>query len=220
MTALAVEDIITTVVAEPDDALASRVIDALDDQTDVQVVARTSSGQDAVAQVLELMPDSALFDLRLPDLDGVLACRTVHEMAPAAALVVVAGDQDHERAFVALCEGASACVGADAPSQLIADAVRGATRGECVLPPAVAGQVLAALEKLAASTSPHAIVGRPPTPTDTEREVLTCLAGGESPASIAERYDVTTRLVNLHTGFAVAKLQRWTERQRQLAQLT
>jgi DNA-binding NarL/FixJ family response regulator len=220
MAALVVEDMITTVVAEHDDALAARVVDALEDQSDVQVVARASSGHDAVEQVLDLMPDSALFDLGLPDLDGVEACRTVHEMAPAAALVVLVGDTDHERAFVALCEGAAACVGASWAPEQIAEAVRGATRGECVLPPAVAGQVLAALDALAGSATPHAAVGRPPSPTATEREVLTCLAAGESPGSIADRFDVTTRLVNLHTGFAVSKLQRWTERKRQLAQLT
>lgn len=48
----------------------------------------------------------------------------------------------------------------------------------------------------------------------TEREVLLALAAGESPADIAQRHEVTARLVNLHTGYAVAKLQRHAERAR------
>ncbi|MCB1005904.1 MAG: hypothetical protein KDB35_17115, partial [Acidimicrobiales bacterium] len=47
--------------------------------------------------------------------------------------------------------------------------------------------------------------------TATEREVLMGLAAGETPAGIAARHEVTARLVNLHTGYAVAKLQRHAE---------
>ena len=100
-----------------------------------------------------------------------------------------------------------------------AHALRAATRGECVLPGPFAAWVLDGLERFAAAEPPHAALDRAPSATDTEREVLTCLARGEQPASIAETYDVTTRLVNLHTGFAVAKLQRWTETRRQVSQL-
>jgi len=220
MAALAVEETITTLVAEADDARAQRVLHALIDDGDLDVVAVAPSGEAAVAQVLELMPDSALVGLGLPDVDGLEVCKAVHHAAPATALVVLADPADQERAFVALCEGASACVHAGASEAEIAAAVRGATRGECVLPGPLAAMVLEALEAIAGSAAPHAAVGRPPAPTDTEREVLACLAQGESPQEIADRYEVTARLVNLHCGFAVAKLQRWTERRRQLVHLT
>ncbi|HEX7094564.1 MAG TPA: LuxR C-terminal-related transcriptional regulator, partial [Acidimicrobiales bacterium] len=48
--------------------------------------------------------------------------------------------------------------------------------------------------------------------TPTEHEVLTRLAEGCTPADIAAMHDVSTRLVNLHTGYAVAKLH--VQRQR------
>lgn len=220
MAALIVDDIVTALVAEPDHDLARHIASALDEQGELQVVATAASGHDAVERLLELMPDAALLDLSLPDVDGLDACRTVHALAPATALVVLSRPQDDDRAFAALCEGASACVAVDGPVELLADALRGATRGECVLPRVLAARVLDGLERIAAASPPHAAVGRAPAATDTEREVLLCLAQGLDPAEIAHRYDVTTRLVNLHTGFAVAKLQRWTETRRQLAQLT
>jgi DNA-binding NarL/FixJ family response regulator len=220
MAALTVDDIVTALVAEADEAFAQRVSSALADHDDLKVVATATSGRGAVEQLLELMPDAALLDLRLPDVDGLDACRTVHALAPATALVVLARPQDDDRAFAALCEGASACVTIDTPLDEVGDALRGATRGECVLPGAVAARVLDGLERIAAAQPPHAAVGRAPAATDTEREVLACLAQGETPDRIADRYDVTTRLVNLHTGFAVAKLQRWTETRRQVSRLT
>ena len=220
MAALIVDDIVTTLVAEADEALAHQVTSALIEHGDLQVVATASTGRDALEQLLELMPDSALIDLRLPDVDGLEACRTVHALAPATALVVLARPQDDDRAFAALCEGAAACVAVDTPLDQLGDALRGATRGECVMPGAVAARVLDGLERIAAASPPHAAVGRAPAATETEREVLTLLAEGVPPITIAQRYDVTTRLVNLHTGFAVAKLQRWTETRRQVSQLT
>jgi DNA-binding NarL/FixJ family response regulator len=220
MAALTVDDIVTALVAEADEAFAQEVSNALADHDDLKVVATATSGRGAVEQLLELMPDAALLDLRLPDVDGLDACRTVHALAPATALVVLARPQDDDRAFAALCEGAAACVSIDTPLDEVGDALRGATRGECVLPGAVAARVLDGLERIASAQPPHAAVGRAPAATDTEREVLTCLADGERPARIADRYDVTTRLVNLHTGFAVAKLQRWTETRRQVSRLT
>ena len=49
----------------------------------------------------------------------------------------------------------------------------------------------------------------PPTLTATEREVLGRLAEGLDPTTIAAAHDVTAHLVNLHAGFAVAKLHRY-----------
>ena len=90
MAALIVDDIVTALVAEADEALAQRVTTALGEDGDLQVVATAASGRGAVEQLLELMPDVALLDLRLPDVDGLDACRTVHALAPATALVVLA----------------------------------------------------------------------------------------------------------------------------------
>ena len=49
----------------------------------------------------------------------------------------------------------------------------------------------------------------PPTLTATEREVLARIGEGVEPEAIAETHAVTTHLVNLHAGFAVAKLHRY-----------
>jgi len=220
MAALIVDEIVTALVAEADEAFAHQVASALVEHGDLHVVATATTGRAALEQLLELMPDAALVDLRLPDVDGLEACRTVHALAPATALVVLARAQDDDRAFAALCEGAAACVSVDMPLDQVGDALRGATRGECVVPAPVAGRILDGLERIAAAGPAHAAVGRPPTATDTEREVLTLLAQGHGPEQIAAMHDVTIRLVNLHTGFAVAKLQRWTETRRQLSQLT
>ena len=49
----------------------------------------------------------------------------------------------------------------------------------------------------------------PPTLTATEREVLDRISDGTDPSEIARIHAVTTHLVNLHAGFAVAKLHRY-----------
>ena len=56
--------------------------------------------------------------------------------------------------------------------------------------------------------------------TSTEQEVLTRLGGGLSPAEIAALHGVTARLVNLHTGYAVAKVHHHAQRVRVRDELT
>ena len=46
--------------------------------------------------------------------------------------------------------------------------------------------------------------------------MLTLIARDKRVDEIAAMYDVTTRLVNLHTGYAVAKLQQHLAQQRKL----
>ena len=96
----------------------------------------------------------------------------------------------------------------------IVNATRSAGRRESVISAGVARRLVDEMTRTA-SVAAHP-ANRPPSLTLTEREVLTLIARDKLADEIAAMYDVTARLVNLHTGYAVAKLQQHLAQQRKL----
>jgi DNA-binding NarL/FixJ family response regulator len=110
--------------------------------------------------------------------------------------------------------GVFAVVSTRASNNEIFSATRSAGRRESVISAGVARRLLDEMARTE-NMSAHP-ANRPPSLTLTEREVLTLIARDKLADEIAAMYDVTARLVNLHTGYAVAKLQQHLARQRKL----
>jgi DNA-binding NarL/FixJ family response regulator len=175
----------------------------------------TAHGHDAaVAAAADLVPDVLVLvdGGSAVDRAGLGAvCADLVSHTPATRLVVITAVDD-DLAYETLLQGAFSVL-APVPSAalVIVDAVRGAARGESTVSPGCARRLIEDADRAAAASDPFAPNMRL---TETEREVLTRLAAGEPAASIAARHDVTPRLVNLHAGYAVAKLHHHVHRAR------
>ena len=206
---------ITAVVADGDEQRREAVAASVTAEGGVTVVGVIGDSSETVGLTLDQMPDAVVMDLKLPTAGGLAAFDAIHEIAPAVQIILLAGPEDIEQAYRAITQGAAGCLQRTEAPTLAGSAVRGATRGEYLVPPMIAARVLHDVDAYAeAGGGP---LGPSQPLTATEREVLTNLAAGQTPEDIARRYDVTARLVNLHTGYAVAKLQRHAERARAAA---
>ena len=58
------------------------------------VVATVATGQEAIDAVERLKPDILLVDLMLPDVDGLVVCRTLKVTAPETDVVIVTAFDD------------------------------------------------------------------------------------------------------------------------------
>ena len=79
-------------------------------RTYCDVVARVSSGCEAVEAVSTLRPDVLVADLMMPDIDGLEVCRRVKRLAPEIAVVIITASDDSAIRAAALRDGASAFV--------------------------------------------------------------------------------------------------------------
>ena len=79
-------------------------------QTCCDVVATVATGQEAIDAVERLKPDILLVDLMLPDVDGLVVCRTLKVTAPDTDVVLVTAFDDAQVEATAMHEGASAFV--------------------------------------------------------------------------------------------------------------
>ena len=173
--------------------------------TGVTVVGRADSGPEALARILELVPDVAIVAADLPDLDGPAVCRAVRSELPACRILLVA-DHDDDHSFEGLLAGAYGCYLLTQPSMRFLHAVRGTMRREALPTPGWASRVLTSYDELEAAETTR----RVPIPrlTPTEREVLQRLRDGETPQAIADRHTVPVHSVRIHASYAMIKLTR------------
>jgi DNA-binding NarL/FixJ family response regulator len=203
----------TVVIAHRDPDVRSQLIESLDREDEFEVIADTDSGGDALDTILEQLPDLVLVGDDLSDRASREVVRRVHNELPICTVVAVLDDT--ENAYDLLTAGAMSCLLVDQVDEPV-EVVRGAARAESLITAAWAKRMIDDIAGFRRSTD-----GSPEGPelSDTEQEVLERLANGETPDVIAAQYEVSDRLVNLHTGYAVSKLHWAFDEQTQIEAL-
>lgn len=171
----------------------------------IEVVGVAVDGQQAVALALELFPDVALLDLRMPRLDGVGATAALRRQAPGVEVVVLTTYADDASVIAALRAGARGYLTKDASSEEIERAIRDAAAGRTRLDPAVQERLVALVTS---EGKPGAPSVAPPGGALTEREteVLRLMADGLANREIARRLFVTESTVKTHVNNVFGKL--------------
>jgi len=194
-----------TLVLVDDHALVRQGVRAfIETQPDIAVVGEADSGQAAAARCAELAPDVVLMDLIMPGMDGVEATRQVKAMSPRTQVIILTSYHDDEHILPAMRAGALSYLLKDVGPDELAQAVRKAARGEVVLHPRIAAQVIQALSG-GAGRSANAAPADPPL-TARELEVLRLIAEGHTNAEIAERLFVSEKTVKSHVSNILGKL--------------
>lgn len=196
---------IRILIADDHAIVRSGFAELLDTQPDLTVVATAANGREAVRLSEELRPDVVLMDVRMPDMDGIEATRSITGQAPDRPRVLMLTTFDLDQyVYDALRAGASGFLLKDVTAERLIDAVRIIAAGEALLAPTVTRRLI------------HEFVQRPthrfdvaPTVdelTQREAEVLQLLAAGLSNAEIAGRLIVTEETVKTHVSRILNKL--------------
>jgi DNA-binding NarL/FixJ family response regulator len=164
----------------------------LANEPDMQLVAEAAGGEEAVRLYRELRPDVTLMDLRMPDLDGITATRTIRAEFPEARIIALTsydGDQDIYRALEA---GVRGYLLKEAIHTDVLGAIRTVQAGKRLVPAKVA-------ERLSEYFPQVALTRR-------ETEVLTLVANGLGNREIAERLGRSSGTVKIHVENILDKL--------------
>ena len=107
----------------------------LDAQPDIEVVGEAADGREAVALARELRPDVCLFDIRMPEMDGIEATRQLagpEVDEPLVVVVITTFDLD-EYVHEALKAGARGFPLKDAGPALLTQAIHAAAEGDALI---------------------------------------------------------------------------------------
>jgi DNA-binding NarL/FixJ family response regulator len=177
----------------------------LNAQPGIEVVGEAADGREAVRLARELRPDVCLFDIRMPELDGLEATRLVAGPGvadPLAVVVITTFDLD-EYVYGALRAGARGFLLKDTGPDLLAQAVRSASDGEALIAPSVTVRLLQAFSDLPAGRP----VVQPVSPvTAREEQVLLAVARGLTNTEIADALHISLSTVKTHLASLMAKL--------------
>ena len=79
----------------------------LTSQEDIEVAGEAASGASAIRRAGYDSPDVVVMDVRLPDMSGVAACRTIVERFPDVKVLMLSSHVDEETVHEAILAGAS-----------------------------------------------------------------------------------------------------------------
>lgn len=179
----------------------------LDGTEGLTVVGEAANGRDAVTKALHLRPDVCLFDVRMPELDGIEATRAIagpDVSDPLRVVIVTTFDLD-DYVYGALRAGAIGFLLKNAGPHLLVEAVRAAAAGQSLISPEITTRLLDHVHRSGPSTATAAI--EEGLLTAREAEVVAAVARGLTNDEIASELFVSLSTVKAHVANVLTKLK-------------
>jgi len=210
---------IRVLLADDQDIIRTGLTIILNHQPDLEVIGQAADGIEAVELARQLHPDVILMDIKMPRLNGIQATRQIMAVLPRTQIIILTTYDTDDWVFDGIRAGAVGYLLKDAPGENLAEAVRGAMRGESQMDPTVARKVLREFQHMTAPHRPaveplapgHAATSAPEDEpleklTDREEEILKLLAAGLPNKEIAQKLGLSEGTVKNHISAILAKL--------------
>jgi len=193
-------DAIRILVADDHPLFREGVVNTLSAEPDIEVIAEANSGESAVEQAVDLLPDVAILDLTMPGIGGIAATGQIATQCPATAVLVLTVSEDADDLLQALKAGARGYVLKGVAGQGLIHAVRSVTAGEVYITPALASGLLSEMTRDDPADPFENLTGR-------EHEILELVAAGLTNREIGERLFLAEKTVKHYMTNVLQKLQ-------------
>ena len=174
----------------------------LDGEPDIEVVAESGNGAEAVERAAAGDVDLAILDVTMPRMTGIQAARELSQRNPDVRILILSMHDNEQYFFEALRAGASGYVLKSVADRDLVEACRATTRGEpFIYPGAVKALIRDHIERVQRGES---VPGDPLSPR--ESEIVKLIAEGHTSKEIAETLVISEKTVERHRANVLEKL--------------
>lgn len=169
------------------------------------VVAEAENGREAIALASKHVPDVALVDVAMPDLNGIEATRKIHAVDPKIAIIGLSMHSDARYVTGMLDAGGSGYLLKTCDADELLRAIKAVRRGQIYVTAALTHVLV---DRRRPSGRESARLGAPPPDvlTPREREVLQLIAEGLTSKEIGARLGTALKTVESHRTNVMSKL--------------
>jgi two-component system, NarL family, response regulator DevR len=173
-------------------------------EPDIEVVGDAGTVASALVRLSAVRPDVAILDVRLPDGDGISACRDIRSMLPDVACLMFTAYEDDQALLGAVMAGAAGYVLKGTPVRDVVDAVHVVATGKSILDAGAAQRIIAQLQ----GGNPGSGQGddRVASLTAQEKRVLDLIGEGLTNRQIAERMSLAEKTAKNYVSALLMKL--------------
>jgi DNA-binding NarL/FixJ family response regulator len=162
-----------------------------------EVVGEAATYDEAFELVATTQPDVLLLDLTFPEGDGLPLLRALRARHRDLRVIILTMDRGSESVREALVAGALGYVVKGARSRDLFEAIRAVWRGERYLHSSITGAIVDDSIRLTQTGQQLSV---------REREIISLLAGGRSPAEVGRMLGISVHTVRRHVANLSAKL--------------
>jgi DNA-binding NarL/FixJ family response regulator len=161
-------------------------------EPDMEVLAEAMDGRAAIALAAQHQPDVILMDMRMPQVDGVEATRTIHQQFPWMRILVLSTFDEDDYIQASLRAGALGYLLKSTPSPQLAAAIRTVYQGYGHLGPTIAPKVFTQRRPTAPATDYQHLF------TQRELDILHLLRQGYTNREMATTLHLSIGTVKNH----------------------
>ena len=180
---------IRVLLADDQSILADGIRSVLSTCPDLEVVGIASDGFEALKMVEKQKPDVILMDIRMPNMNGVIATQEVKRRHPEVKVLILTTFDDSDYILNAINNGASGYLLKDTSSSALIDAIKNAYAGDTILPAKIARRIADAAKMV--STDREIRLKRAFALSDREVEIAVMIYEGFTNKQIASALKLT-----------------------------
>src|SRR5437899_9542270 len=173
-------------------------------EEDIDIVGEAENGRQAIQLVKKLLPDVAVIDIAMPQLNGLEATRQITHSVPTTKVLVLSSYSDDEYVQQLTEAGAAGYLIKQTAANDLLKAIREAHKGNAFFSPSIAKRLRDQCRDAFATGQP--VKRRPNSLTTREAEVLQLIAEGHANKQIAAELCISIKTVEKHRQQVMNKL--------------
>lgn len=189
---------VKVLVADDHPLYREGIVRAVKERPELELVGEAGDGRTALEEIKRLLPDVAVLDIRMPDLDGTQVLGALTRDSVATHVLFISAFVEPELAYATVAAGARGYLSKEASRREICEAIITIGRGGTAFAPRVQEGLANAVRKRENAEVPRL--------SPREQEVLRFIAEGLSAPEIGRRIHLSPATVKTHLHTLYEKL--------------